>query len=32
LERLAGKEFKVYALPIRLDLDGAPARVICDVE
>lgn len=28
LDKLAGKEFTVYALPVKLDLDGAPARVI----
>ena|SRR3989344_4596535 len=27
LDKLAGKEFIVYALPIKLSLDGAPARV-----
>lgn len=32
LEQLAGKEFKVYALPIKLDVDGAPARVIAEVK
>lgn len=28
LDKLAGKQFTVYALPIKLDIDGAPARVI----
>jgi arylformamidase len=28
LALLAGKEFTVYALPLKLDIDGAPARVI----
>jgi len=28
LELLAGKEFTVYALPMNLQLDGSPARVI----
>lgn len=31
LEQLAGKEFTVYALPIKLALDGAPARVIAEI-
>lgn len=31
LEQLAGKEFTVYALPIKLQLDGAPARVIAQI-
>ena len=31
LSKLAGKKFKVYALPIRLELDGAPARVIAEL-
>ncbi len=31
LERLEGLESVIYALPIRLDLDGAPARVIAEV-
>lgn len=29
---LAGQSFKIYALPLRLDLDGAPARVIAEVQ
>ena len=32
LDKLTGKEFTVYALPIKLDLDGAPARVIAEVK
>ncbi len=32
LEQLAGKEFTVYALPIKLQLDGAPARVITQIK
>ncbi|HEX3082756.1 MAG TPA: cyclase family protein [Candidatus Saccharimonadia bacterium] len=28
LEALAGKAFNVYAWPVRLDLDGAPVRVV----
>jgi arylformamidase len=31
LELLAGKEFRVYALPLRLDLDGAPARIVAEI-
>ncbi|HSW99463.1 MAG TPA: cyclase family protein [Patescibacteria group bacterium] len=31
LDQLTGSEFTVYALPIKLDLDGAPARVIAEV-
>jgi kynurenine formamidase len=31
LSGLAGKEFTVYALPIKLQVDGAPARVIAEV-
>lgn len=30
LERLAGREFRVYALPIKLNVDGAPARVVAE--
>jgi len=30
LGELAGKNFTVYALPIKLQIDGAPARVIAD--
>ncbi|HSX34713.1 MAG TPA: cyclase family protein [Candidatus Saccharimonadales bacterium] len=32
LGKLAGKEFKVFALPLKLAVDGAPARVIAEVE
>ncbi len=32
LAGLEGKEFTVYALPIKLQLDGAPARVIAEVK
>jgi len=31
LAELKGKEFTVYALPLKLQLDGAPARVIAEV-
>lgn len=31
LDKLAGKDFTVYALPIKLELDGAPARVIAQI-
>jgi len=31
LSKLAGKNFKAYALPINLQIDGAPARVIAEV-
>ncbi len=31
LDMLAGKEFTIYALPIKLDVDGAPARVIAEL-
>ncbi len=29
---LAGKDFTVYALPVKLELDGAPARVIAQIK
>lgn len=32
LNQLTGREFTVYALPVKLDLDGAPARVIAGVQ
>ncbi len=32
LSQLTGKEFTVYALPIKLDIDGAPARVIAQLK
>lgn len=31
LDQLAGKEFTVYALPLKLQLDGAPVRVIAQL-
>jgi arylformamidase len=31
LDKLAGKDFKVYALPTKLSLDGAPARVVAAI-
>lgn len=31
LDKLVSKEFTVYALPIKLQLDGAPARVIAQI-
>ena len=31
LEQLQGVKSKIYALPVKLDLDGAPARVIAEV-
>ena len=32
LDKLIDKEFTIYALPIKLALDGAPARVIAEVK
>lgn len=32
LDQLADKDFTIYALPIKLQLDGAPARVIAKVK
>jgi arylformamidase len=32
LDKLAGKEFRVTALPLNLKTDGSPARVIAEVE
>jgi arylformamidase len=32
LNQLSGKEFTVYALPIKLDIDGAPARVVAEIK
>jgi kynurenine formamidase len=32
LGSVVGKKFKLYALPIRLDLEAAPARVIAEIE
>jgi arylformamidase len=31
LSQLKGKKFRVYALPLKLQLDGAPARVIAEL-
>lgn len=31
LGELAGKKFKVYALPLKLEVDGAPVRVVAEV-
>lgn len=31
LDQLEGKEFNIYALPMRLQVDGAPARVIAEI-
>ena len=31
LDQLVGKNFTVYALPIKLDIDAAPARVIAEI-
>ena len=30
-EKLIGKSFKIYALPLRLELDGSPARIIAEL-
>ena len=32
LDTLAGKSFKIHAFPVKLQLDGAPVRVVADVE
>lgn len=32
MDQLAGKDFTVYALPVKLQLDGAPARVIAEIK
>ncbi len=32
LAELAGKEFTIYALPVKLELDAAPARVIAQIK
>lgn len=32
LDQLEGKEFTIYALPLKLAVDGAPARVIAQLE
>lgn len=31
LEALIGKEFKIWAFPIKLQIDGAPARVVAEI-
>ena len=31
LQQLEGKNFKVYALPLNLEIDGSPARVVAEV-
>ncbi|HLU95306.1 MAG TPA: cyclase family protein [Thermobifida alba] len=31
LDRLAGREFRVYALPLRLEADGAPVRAVAEL-
>lgn len=31
LKELLGKDFMVYALPVKLDIDGAPARVLAQL-
>lgn len=31
LSALDGKEFRIYAFPIRLQLDGAPTRVVAEI-
>ncbi|HEX7963097.1 MAG TPA: cyclase family protein [Candidatus Saccharimonadales bacterium] len=31
LDQLVGKDFTVYALPIKLDIDAAPARIIAEI-
>lgn len=32
LKQLPGKNFKVYALPLNLEIDGSPARVVAELE
>jgi kynurenine formamidase len=32
LDKLVGKDFTIYALPIKFALDGAPARVIAEIK
>jgi kynurenine formamidase len=32
LDKLTGNKFTVYALPVKLDIDGAPARVVAEVK
>lgn len=31
VEQLSGMKAKIYALPLKIDVDGAPARVIADI-
>lgn len=31
LEKLSGKEFRVYAFPLKLELDGSPMRVVAKI-
>jgi kynurenine formamidase len=31
LEKLLGKKFKLYAFPLKLEIDGAPARVVAEL-
>lgn len=31
LSALKGKEFKIYALPLHLQIDGSPARVVAEI-
>lgn len=31
IEKLIGKKFKVYALPLNLNIDGSPARVMAEI-
>ena len=31
LHLLAGQQFKIYALPLNLEIDGSPARVIAEL-
>lgn len=31
LDQLAGQQFKIYALPIKLEVDGAPVRVVAEI-
>jgi arylformamidase len=32
LDQLIGKDFTIYALPIKLQLDGAPTRVVAEIK
>ena len=32
LDRLAGKNFRVFALPLNLQVDGSPARVVAELQ